>query len=334
MKGKLEIMDKSLISVIMANYNTPVQYLKEAIDSILTQTYTEFELIIVDDGSTNESVDYIESLNDDRIIFLKNELNLGQPKTRNRAIDVARGEYIAIMDSDDISLPTRFEKQISFMEKNPDVIVCGTWFEKFGIESKVRKPLIDDFELYRCQLIFDNTPITLCHPSAMMRKSMLDKFNIRYDESFLKSQDYRLWTICSRFGRMAIIDEVLIKYRTHAKQISVNSFDAQMNCVDGISRLQLCELGVGCVDEFSRWRRCLVSSVNDYIKYFNWLESVKSANRKTNLYRQVSLDTYVELMQYRGLKRLGKKKVISLFFKTDNNQRKFIVRSAFKKPKK
>lgn len=317
-------MSKPLISVVMANYNTPIEYLREAIDSILNQTYSDFELIIVDDGSTDASVSYIESLTDDRIVFLKNERNLGQPKTRNRAIDVAKGEYIAIMDSDDIALPTRFEKQVAFMESNPDVIVCGTWFEKFGIESIVRKPVIFDFELYRCQLIFENSPITLCHPSAMLRKSMLEKYGIRYDETYLRSQDYRLWNICSRYGRMAILEEVLLKYRTHDKQISTSSFADQMSCVDQISGKQLSDIGVAYGEEFVRWRRGMVSGADEYIRYYDWLESIKDANKNTRLYKQESLQKYIEIMKYKGLKRLSKKKAVKLLFKTNGPKRKLV----------
>ena len=212
--------------------------------------------------------------------------------------------------------------------------MCGTWFEKFGIESKVRKPVLNDFELYRCQLIFDNTPITLCHPSAMMRKSMLDKFNIRYDETYLTSQDYRLWNICSRFGRMAIIEEVLLMYRTHEKQISTSSIADQINCANEISSKQLSDIGVAHRKEFVRWRRSLVISADDYIEYYNWLESVKSANDKIKLYRQESMEEYIRIMQYKGIKRLGKKKVLRALVKANSHQRRFIIKSLFNNPQK
>ena len=134
-------MDSILVSVIMANYKTKIEYLQEAIDSILNQTYRNFELIIIDDCSQDESVDYIKSINDNRVRLLINDKNSGPAVTRNRGLEVAKGKYIAIMDSDDISMPTRLEKQVAYMEMNPDVFVCGTWFEKFGVENKIRKPV-------------------------------------------------------------------------------------------------------------------------------------------------------------------------------------------------
>ena len=100
-----------LVSVIMGNYNTPVSYLRESIDSILAQTYTDFELIIVDDASTDDSPAVLESYDDPRIRILYNEENLGLAKSLNRALDICRGEFVARMDSDDICLPERFEKQ-------------------------------------------------------------------------------------------------------------------------------------------------------------------------------------------------------------------------------
>ena len=147
-------MDSVLVSVIMANYKTKIEYLQEAINSILSQTYTNFELLVIDDCSQDGSVDYIKSIKDDRIKIFINENNRGPAVTRNRGLEEAKGKYIAIMDSDDIALPTRLEKQVEFMENHTDVFVCGTWFEKFGTINMVRKPIIDDFEYYRCQLLF------------------------------------------------------------------------------------------------------------------------------------------------------------------------------------
>ena len=121
----------------MPAYNAE-KYINEAIDSILAQTFTDFEFIIIDDGSTDSTCAIVESYSDSRIRFFKNEHNLGVAATLNRGLDLARGEYIARMDADDISLPTRFEKQAAYMDSHPDVVVCGTGVECFGARHETR----------------------------------------------------------------------------------------------------------------------------------------------------------------------------------------------------
>ena len=123
------------ISVVMPIYNTPVSFLKEAVESILNQTFSDFEFIIIDDGSANEVKEYLEGLTDPRIRIIRNEKNLGITKSLNIGFHAAKGKYIARMDSDDVSLSERFEKQFMFMETHPDVIMCGTDVEEFGLQS-------------------------------------------------------------------------------------------------------------------------------------------------------------------------------------------------------
>jgi len=113
------------VSVVMPVYNGE-KYLRESIDSILNQTYTDYEFIIVNDGSNDKTEEIILSYNDNRIRYIKNEKNLQIVKSLNRGIELAKGRYIARMDADDISLPRRFEKQITFMENNLEIGVCGT----------------------------------------------------------------------------------------------------------------------------------------------------------------------------------------------------------------
>ena len=120
------------ISVIMPTYNTELSILKEAVESILTQTVPDFEFIIIDDGSANGSDEYLNSLRDERIRIIRNPQNIGITKSLNIGLKEATGKYIARMDADDISMPTRFEKQYAYMESHPDVVMCGSWMEDFG----------------------------------------------------------------------------------------------------------------------------------------------------------------------------------------------------------
>ena len=120
------------ISVIMPVYNTPVPILKEAVDSILNQTFQDFEFIIIDDCSSDGSWEYLSSLRDSRIKLFRNTTNLGIAKTLNIGFRHAKGKYIARMDSDDVSMPDRLRRQFNFMERHPDVMVCGANTQNFG----------------------------------------------------------------------------------------------------------------------------------------------------------------------------------------------------------
>ena len=129
------------VSVVMPTYNTAVPVLKAAVDSILNQSFRDFEFIIVDDHSTDGSEAYLSSLSDPRIRLLRNMEQLGVTKSLNVGLRAAKGRYIARMDSDDISLPERFEKQVAFMESHPDAIACGTGYENIGASSGVCLPI-------------------------------------------------------------------------------------------------------------------------------------------------------------------------------------------------
>lgn len=315
-----------LVSVIMANYNTPIEYLKESIDSVLSQTLENFELIIIDDCSTDNSADFVLSYSDPRIRLVKNKKNSGPAITRNNGFLIARGKYIAILDSDDIAIPDRFEKQVKYMEDNPDLIACGTWFEKFGIENVIRKPIIEDFDLYRCQLLFSNTPRTMCNSSSMIRKSMMDRYDIKYDTSLQKTEDYGFWVTCSKFGRIDIINDVLVRYRTHPSQISTAEKTSQDEYSDIISRRQLSLLGVDLPDETFKWRYGTVETVEDFIKMHRWFDSIKKANEIKKMFDIAALKKYTDHLLLRGLKILGKKSVPLVLLNESGKYKKDIMR--------
>ena len=140
----LNLSQEPMISVIMPVYNAQ-QYLREAIDSVLDQTFSDFEFIIFDDGSTHESLKIIQSYQDLRIRLISGKGNRKLVPPLNEAMQMAKGKYLARMDSDDISLSNRFEEQVAFMEKNPDIDVCGTFFRTIGGRVNLSKvyPIFD-----------------------------------------------------------------------------------------------------------------------------------------------------------------------------------------------
>ena len=206
-----EKAEKPLVSCIMSTYNR-YDYLKESIDSILNQTYQNFELIIVLEKCENqEKIEKIlKGYNDNRIIIIKNEEKLGFPKSLNIGIENAKGKYIARMDDDDISLPERFEKQVDFLENHPEYGICGTNAKFFGkyntvIGVEMDPDILKIITLYRCPFI---------HPTVMMNKELINKYNLRYDEKYF-TEDYELWSRAVGCFPVANIDEVLLHYRAN-----------------------------------------------------------------------------------------------------------------------
>ncbi len=234
------------ISVVMPVYNGE-KYLSEAIESILCQTLSDFEFIIIDDGSTDKTLDIIQSYmrHDGRIVLISRE-NRGLIASLNEGLDSAKGKYIARMDADDISCKARFEKQYLFLEENPDVGVCGSWAEVFGenIKTKVWKMPFADKEL-RPRLIFS---VPFAHPSVMMRREIIDETGLRYHPKYKNAEDYKFWLDLSKYTQFSNIQEVLIKYRYHNQSISrladnKNSAD-RFEVISQIQREAICLIGL------------------------------------------------------------------------------------------
>lgn len=191
----------------------------EAIESILAQTYTDFELIIINDGSTDKTADIIKSFQDKRVKLLDNETNKGLIYSLNRGLDSADGEFIARMDADDISLPRRFEKQIACFHQNPDLVACGTMIEYFGnTELAPRKYITKTSDRENKELLL----FTACfaHPTVMMRNEVLEKHKLRYDIKFKNCEDYKFWIDLMKYGEFCNVPEILLRYRQSDTQIT------------------------------------------------------------------------------------------------------------------
>lgn len=224
--------NKPLISVVMSVYNGE-KYLAEAIESILNQTYTNFEFIIVNDGSSDKSIDIIKEYmtKDNRIVLIDREENKGLAYSLNEGISIAKGEYIARMDADDISLPTRFEKQIEYMEKN-ELDVCGSYIKLFGDNRKeqvIKYPITN--EDIRFSLLFFSC---LAHPTVVFKKEVFDK--VKYNVDYKVAQDYQLWCdIANANFKIGNIPEVLLNYREHEAQASIEKFKRQQDTAHKIA---------------------------------------------------------------------------------------------------
>ena len=205
------------VSVVMPVYNGE-KYLKEAIDSILNQTYTDFEFIIINDCSEDNTEKIILEYKDERIVYLKNEFNMGISRTLNRGIEISKGEYIARMDADDISLPNRFEKQVAYMDEFKMVGVLGTGIIIFGegIEE-IPYSFASDMQQAKADLFFNSS---LAHPTVMIRKKVLLVNNLAYEEEYEGLEDFVLWWRISKFAEVNSLEEKLLYYRKHLSQVT------------------------------------------------------------------------------------------------------------------
>lgn len=209
-----------LISVLMPVYNTKEEYLRASIESILNQTFTDFEFIIVNDGSTNNAEEVILSYKDNRIKYVKQE-NQGIVGALNNAWSKASGKYIARMDSDDIAYPERFAKQVNFLEENPEYSLVGSWAKIIPSKNIIKLPQdikIMDL-LANCMFI---------HPSIMFNKADFEKFNLQYETGFEYAEDYCLYANAVKHLKMTNLQEVLLDYRVYPENSSSKNRDVRI----------------------------------------------------------------------------------------------------------
>ena len=210
------MMSNPLISVVLSVYNAE-KYLTEAIESILNQSFRNFEFIIINDGSTDRSLEIIKSYDDKRIVLISRE-NRGLIASLNEGIEQAKGKYIARMDADDISLSNRFEEQVKFMEKNLDVGICGTAVIMFGEHMKDSPwKLARDDQTIRTELLFSSS---LAHPTVMMRRALLVENGLLYKENFVHAEDVELWIRMAEYTKFANLKMPLLKYRVVESSMS------------------------------------------------------------------------------------------------------------------
>lgn len=273
-----------IVTVLMPVHNGE-KYLRESIESILNQTFSDFIFLIIDDGSTDKSAYIIKSYNDKRIKLLINEKNIGISKTLNIGIDNAHTKYIARMDQDDISLPNRIEEQINFMEAHPEIGICGTWMTAFNDKKQevLKKRPVKNNDI-KAMLLFHNP---IAHPTVMMRRDVLYKNNLRYDPLYDGLEDYDLWERMSVVTKMENMPKPLLLYRLHPTQLSRTS-PARTEKLGNIQGRQYARIGAEK----------------------GGLAAILSANNKHHLYNNWSLRKIIYGIYYANFKSSVKK----LFF--------------------
>lgn len=223
------------VSVLTPVFNTNHRHLRQCIESVLEQTFTDFEFIILNDSPENTDIEkIILSYRDKRIRYKKNDTNIGISASRNKLIDLARGQYLAIFDHDDISHPNRLAEQVQFLDTHPYIGVVGSWTHWFGARNFIRKnPELDtDIKIQltdRCAIM---------HTSAMIRKSVLIDNDIKYEEQYTPAEDYRLWGQLMTVTSFHNIQSVLVEYRCDADNTSHKQMQ-QMNIAHKSIQMQI-----------------------------------------------------------------------------------------------
>lgn len=217
------------VSVLMPVYRTDEQFLREAIESILNQTFRDFEFLILDDCPEYSREDIVKSYKDNRIKYYKNKKNLGISSSRNKLISLATGELLAVMDHDDVSMPTRFEKQVAYLDSHPNVGVVGSWRQDFPTNEIYKFPE-NDIEIKK--LLTEICAIT--HPAAMIRKSVLVENKLAYKEKYSPAEDYALWLKLIDVTNFHNIQEVLFKYRIHSRNTSNVQMQKMQEATDAL----------------------------------------------------------------------------------------------------
>lgn len=295
-------MKKPFLTVVMPVYNGE-KYLKEAIDSVLAQTYTNFELLVIDDGSTDNSVEIIKSYEDPRIILLQNGTNFGVGYTRNVGINNAKGDYLAWMDCDDLIHKERFEKQLSFLQDHPEVGICGTWWVRIGDGRPRVLRSSQDPEIIKASLLF----YPAINPAtAMYNMTLVKKAGIKYDARLLVAEDYDFYFEASFHFPMHNIGEVLYSYRASETSIMKKFAEQEKKMMEFhkiIYSKGFDKLGLEKTEQnFLMHRRVkspyLFDNWNALENTFLWLLKIQAHNQKFDVYKQEALNTVLGNMFY------------------------------------
>ena len=218
------------VTILMPCYNTSL-YLEEALQSIINQTYKNIVVLVLDDGSTDESLQIAQKIarSDSRVKVFSNDENLGIIKSRNKLLDLCETEYAAWMDSDDIAHPERIEKQLRYMLANPEYVACTCNYIRKGFGGE-RQMDIPPHKVTREYLLFYNY---ILNPGGFFYVPTCAKKNIRFREWLSGASDYLFWVEFAKFGKIGVVDETLMTYRLHPEQETVAQKQRQLNgCIE------------------------------------------------------------------------------------------------------
>jgi glycosyltransferase involved in cell wall biosynthesis len=282
------------VSIVMPVYNTQ-KYLEEAIGSVLAQSFDDFELIAVNDGSTDDSPAILNRYRKrDPRIHVLHQNNNGISAARNSGMRYARGKYIAVMDSDDVCLPERLSKQVELMENHPEVGLCGSRCSFFGCDGEYAGivPPVDSNCVKSLLLLVP----TLSNTSLMMRRDLVIRNNLFYDESLVAAEDYDLSRRFSQCCKITNLTDILMRIRVHNTSTTQRIREKNDKCLSAVHRRVLSELGIRASEEeldlhlsVSTGAYC-VSRSREYVDSIEkWFCKLTEANTNARVYEPSAL---------------------------------------------
>lgn len=271
-----------------------IPYLAEAIQSILSQSFSDFECIIINDGSTDDSEKVISGFNDKRIIYIKNETNLGLIESLNKGLRIAKGKYIARMDQDDMAFTNRFELQVQKFIQNPNAMVVGSDYQLVKGNKAKHVKNRDDSDYNKAVLFFSPC---FCHPTVMMRNVFKDK-NVFYNENCVHAEDYKLWTDVFSFGDFLNVNQVLLKYRSHDSQTSTKNRESQLQISREIRRNYCKKTNFNLSEEQFETlnfigNNCFITAKNELNKIEECLLVLRNQNLLHKTFKEASFNIFL-----------------------------------------
>jgi len=294
----------------MPVYNASA-YVAEALQSVLDQTYRNIELLVIDDGSTDNTRAVVQRFDDPRVVIAENPQNVGLVATLNKGLALSRGAFIARMDADDISEPDRLAKQLNFLKSHPEVDIVGGAIQYFG---DIKRPYTlifpTEHEDIRVALLFY---CPLAHPALMFRRSLLRRNLLRYSDEFRHAEDYYLWSELLQHVRAANLADVLLRYRLHPKQVRSEHSTPQYEVSVKVRKILLRRAGVDWTDADIELHESIVSGrFGANASYINrvgsWFDKIEQSNRVSRFWEPQALHRllvgkFVEVAHRLGLGR-------------------------------
>ena len=274
------------ISVIMPVYNTKPIYLKQAIESILNQTFEDFKFLILNDSPENKIItNIINNYQDKRIFYYENSTNKGIARSYNHLLSLVDTKYVALMNHDDISLPKRLETQYDYLENNPEIGLIGTAYKKFGEINRFKNiyPVKTDAEIRT--LLFFKSPIH--HPTIMLRNQIVTQHKILYNENYVSLNDRYFYYDFCKYSKLGNLDKVLYKYRFHKDMTSKKQKDRILEEQRNFHKFWLQDNGINLhqyemdvLDNYALHGRCRIKNKENLCYIRNILEKLVLENQK------------------------------------------------------
>jgi glycosyltransferase involved in cell wall biosynthesis len=287
-----------LVSVIIPLFNSSI-FIKQTLNSVLKQTFKNIEIILIDDFSTDNTLKIVKQYTNTNIELHNNKYSKGIVGAMNTAFEITKGDFVALLDHDDIAVSTRIEEQIKFLTNNKSIGVCGTWMQEFEKRNKIWKYYTNHNEIQACILF--HSPIA--NPTAMFRTELIHKYHLKYDDNYEYAQDNQFWAKMSLITKFSNIPKILTFYRKHLKNASkiykVSQFESWKKTLSWYIKPWLNEILNKYPDffkilysvKYTEFREIYLESQKFYIEFF---KNIISINNRIPIFDSCGLKTVIE----------------------------------------